>query len=156
MATTYDLAIFQPPAKGISVYTQALATSAGTGRYITGIEKLAQRFIIELMTQQGSMQFAQPRGSVFVERITQGNIISELDLATAFGIAMLKVRSNLISEESNADPDDERFVGAELTSVQVGTDRIGLTIQITNRAGTVGILNLPISINLQTQEVVGS
>jgi hypothetical protein len=138
-----DLAIFQPAS---SFYEAALANKTSSGRILTGQEKLAQRFMLELMTEQGSMPFMTDRGSPFLSLLRNGAVFSENDVSTAFYAALLVVRANLQSEETDSDEDIERFIGATLNSIQITSAGLALNISVVNAAQQAIGLAIPVKL----------
>ena len=146
MAITYDIAAYQPPDVAGQPYVAGFSTATSLGRLVTGLEKLAQRFLLELMTESGSIPFATGRGSSFVPSISRG-VLSEIDVQIAFGVAMLQVTSNLQVEETDDDPDDERFANAQVSDMQLLEGGVKLNITLSNRSGQSGSVSIPLNIN---------
>ena len=93
-------------------------TANNTGGHLTtGIQKLAQRFLLELLTERGSMTYAPTRGSGFMRDARLGIMLTPLDVMTSFSAALTDIRRNLQLEEKDTDPNDERFDRAEIISV---------------------------------------
>lgn len=131
----FDLGILCCPVEGRTVLLdQSIFPDEGV-RAVTGIQKLAQRFMTELMTIQGSVLLSS-RGSGFMSDVRAGYIRLPADALASFGRAMLVISRALLDEESDQDPDDERFVSAEIEQVAVFGGRMVLVIRITSRAGT--------------------
>lgn len=138
----YDVAAFQLED---SEYTAAIVTPTVSGRKITGPEKLAQRFLLELMTEMGSMPFAETRGSVLLSKLRSGSMYSELDVINAFYTALLDVSSNLQAEETEDDEDDERYGSVELIDVSVTPGSVSMSAHLYNLTGEVSLLQFPLS-----------
>ncbi len=144
--STFDIAIYQPPATPDQPYVAGLATETISGRAITGSEKLAQRFILELLTMQGSQPFATSRGCSFLSNAIGGNAISEFDLITTFNLALTQIQTNIQSEEAATDPDNERFENAVITRLEVDQTRIMMSCTLYSRAGVANFLKIPLSL----------
>jgi hypothetical protein len=135
---------------GRALLTQSLFDFECSGEVITGSAKLAQRFTLEFLTEQGSLQYQPERGTEFMIQVRQGFINSEQDAILQFEFAMIDVTQNLITEEEDASlnsiplPDDERFASAELTQVAILADLLQLYITVTSVAGTARPIILPI------------
>lgn len=126
--------------------TQDLVLPGKHGEEIAGIEKLLQRFTIELFTETGSLTYLPLRGSRFMTEARAGYWRTGGDVQSSFSSAMLDISSNLTIEEAETDPDDERFVSAELLSVSLLADEVTLTVKVTSRAGTSFEALLPLTV----------
>lgn len=142
MTTRYDLALFQPATSG--PYTQALQTADLPARRVSGIEKLGQRFILELFTEQGSIPYLSSRGCDFATNLRRGWVLTEYDAFAAFAAAVLQAAANLQAEDSTSDPDDERLAGAQLVSLSVAPETTTLTIAVHSVTGSSTTLQVPL------------
>lgn len=138
---TYDVAIYQP--NGSKSYTASLYP----GRLLTGLEKLAQRFLLELITDTGSMTYKADRGGNLFAFLKTG-ASSELDVFHAFNMALLTVATNLQSEEIATDPDNERFGSASLINISLAPGSYTLTISIVSLSGEALNLLWPIQFDM--------
>lgn len=133
---TVDLLAFDgAKASGEAKLIPVLVLPGQSGALITGIEKLVQRFLIELLTERGSLEYQPSRGTFFLTRIRAGIVRTSQDLFSEFTIAEVELRNNLILEESTTDPDDERYQESRLLSALLFGDQANLSIQVTSRAG---------------------
>lgn len=144
--STFNLAIFQPPTVSGDVFSQTLATPGTGGREITGPEKLANRFLLELLTIKGSMRFLTSHGSSLMSDLSSGRVLSEFDVFVAFGHAIYDVGTNLLNEDVTTDPLNEQFASASLTGLNVTTDSIQMSIAVQNKAGDVNVVNIPLTV----------
>ena len=128
--------------------SMALATAGDSGQICTGIQKLAQRFLIELLTEQGTMIYLPLRGCGFMREARLGMWRSPLDVMSAFSAALLDIKENLQLEEASTDPDDERFFDAELVAVTLDGSEASVTIRITSLAGTSRKFIAPLKITV--------
>ena len=135
-----DLAVFQEDG------TQALATASG-GSTVEAEGKLVQRFVMELMTEKGSLLYLPYRGSSFVSSIKYG-VASTSDIKGAFALALMDVAANLKSEESDTDDPAERYAGARLNGVILDGDEASLDITLASASGETNKLLLPLSFDL--------
>ena len=144
---TVDVAAFKNWKLGSEVkVTQELASPGKGGEFIAGIEKLIQRYTIELFTELGSLTYLPARGCSFMIDARAGFWRTSGDVQESFSRASLDVADNLSGEESTTDPDDERFLSAELLAVSLLGDSVSLTVRITSRAGTSYESLLPLSV----------
>lgn len=124
---------------------QTLFDSAAAGEVCTGITKLAQRWLLEFLTVQGSIPFST-RGSDFMTWWRQGRLRTEYDVQAYFGFAAQQVQVQLRNEETSDMPADERLQSATLDRLQLQLDEIALNITITSLAGTARSVILPLTI----------
>lgn len=143
---TYDVAAFQ---QATGDYTQALITLNNNGVAISGTLKLAQRFILELMTEKGSIPYLPTRGTTFITEAKYGELITEVDVYSSFALALLDIATNLNDEELTTDPTDESFDTAQILNVIIGNESVSLNIKIISKAGTSQNIQIPLTFNLR-------
>lgn len=124
----------------------ALAQSSNSGQICVGVQKLAQRFLIDLLTEKGSIPYLPDRGCLFMTEARQGYWSNPLDVHTAFAESLTDITNTLQLEESDADPADERFDRAELISVTIGGGDASVTIKVFSLAGLSRDVILPLNI----------
>jgi len=117
-----------------------------SGEICTGIQKLSQRWLLEFLTELGSMPGLPDRGASFMTAARQGRILNSLTAASAFESASIGVRRNLQNEEALDTPDDERFASAELVSAAILPGYLQLQVKINSIAGDSREIILPISV----------
>jgi hypothetical protein len=108
---------------------------------VTGTELLCQKFVLELLTEKGSMFFLKQRGCDFLRRIRQAK--TEMDIWIAFAGAKAQVRRNLAADENGFTPLAERFAGATINHLFIEDDAVTLEIHVHSRAKTYGSVILP-------------
>lgn len=139
----YDGAV----ARGEILLDQTLAQSAEGGKICAGIQKLAQRFLLELLTERGTMTYLPERGTDFMYEARTGRFRTQLDICGAMSRALVDVRRNLRLEESNTNPDDERYKSAEILQVVYTPGEAKLWIRVFSQDNNaVGLL--PIRVTL--------
>jgi hypothetical protein len=145
---TVDMLAFDDAkASGEAKITQLLVLPGQSGALTTGIQKLAQRFLIELLTERGSLEYLPDRGTFFITQIRAGIIRTSQDLFTAFSTAEIELRNNLRLEDNVAnDPTDEQYRSATLTAVSLFGDTATLTIEVTSAAGTTRKVIYPLRV----------
>ena len=130
------LAFDDARARDDTLLTQTLVKAGQSGALITGIEKLVQRFLVELLTEQGSLDYQVKRGTFFMTALRAGTVRTSQELFSAFSSAEVDVRDNLKLEEDFAnDPPDERYARAELLSASLFGDTATLNIRVDSVAG---------------------
>jgi hypothetical protein len=116
-----------------------------SGKICAGIQKLAQRWALEFLTEKGSMPGLPARGSDFMTLLRQGMLRTQLDVTQSFNAANLRVRVTLQAEEYDGMPDDERFDDAELLSVAILPGYLNMRVMITSLAGDERAVILPVA-----------
>ena len=147
---TVDMLAFDnAKAAGEAELTQTLVKKTQSGAVITGIEKLVQRFLTELLTEQGSLTYLPNRGTLFITQARAGILRTSQDLFTAFSTAEVQVSINLRAEDNPAkDPRDEQYQSAALLSANLVDDRANLTIQVNSAAGSSRQVIYPLRVAL--------
>lgn len=130
---------------GNNQLTQTLADAVNTGEICTGLQKLAQRFIIVLLTEKGSVKYFPTQGTDFMIALGQGRVHNETDMRAVFGLAMQELTTQMLDDEADTDPDDERFKEATLQALTVIPGYVNMTIAISSRSASATII-LPIPI----------
>lgn len=122
-----------------------LFTLQNNGQICTGIQKLSQRWLLEFMTEYGSMPGRPTRGSGFMTAVRQGRIQNTLAATSEFETAAILVRQNLQNEEYEDMPADERFTSTELVAVAILPGYLQLRVKINSAAGDSREVILPVS-----------
>src|SRR6185437_5077471 len=106
---TYDLSMFQgiQPAGRALLRADVADPQAPAGAIVTGIQKLAQRFALLLLTEQGSMPLAPLQGSPLMTNLRQGTLRNDHDVfvAVAQGIGVVVPQLRVLQQAT--DPPDE-------------------------------------------------
>ena len=121
-----------------------LYNPATRGRICVGLQKLAQRWALEFLTERGSMQHKPARGCDFMTAVRRGLLRSQSDVAAEFVLASLALTQNLRAEEYEGMPDDERFDSALLAGITLQPGYATLRVIVVSRAGQQRAIILPI------------
>lgn len=144
---TIDLLAYHGAAASGDILLDPTFAEAGeAGRVTTGIQKLAQRFIIELFREQGSTPFWPNLGTTFLTEARFGEFRTQNDVIGAFARAVSQVKVNLQAQETDDDPDDERFLTAEVLNVEVLPGRATIRALLVSRAGRDRAFIFPITV----------
>lgn len=144
---TYDVSAFQGVQPIGDVPLEQSLWDAGSGGAIcTGIQKLAQWFVIEVLLERASMPYDPDRGNDFLHGFTSGAYRTETDIMVGFGLAAGAVQARALLVETADTPADERFAAASLTSVQIQEGGAVLHVRLTSRAGAARAIILPIPV----------
>ena len=107
--------------------------------YASGAQLVVQRFLLELLTEQGSIRYRPTRGTTFITDLRSGRIHTETDLQAIFALAESLVRRQLQDEETDAMPGSERYLSAALSQVELSSGLVRIQVQIQTRAGSTGV-----------------
>jgi hypothetical protein len=141
----YDVLAFQKVNTGTkSQVGMVLYAEDNSGRICTGIQKLAQRWTLEFLTEIGSMPYRRERGCDFMTLVRRGRFRTQADIIAGFNSSALLVTRNLRNEETTDMPEDEQFEAAELVSALILAGYMYLRVMIVSRAGDGRAVILPI------------
>ena len=129
---------------GDTLLDQTLIGADAAGEVCTGVQKLAQRWVLHFLTVRGSMRFLPLRGSTFMAEFWRGEMRTEADVVTSFAIAEAEIRRAMQNEETPADHPEEQLERATLLEIAISADGISLQIEVTSAAGTSRQVILPI------------
>jgi hypothetical protein len=133
---TVDFLIYdEATPTGEAQVTQEFVLPGQSGALIAGPAKLAQRFMIELLTEKGSLTYDLNRGTFFLSQLRAGLISTPSELFQLFAACELDLRNNLRLEDSLSFPADERYASSTLLSATLIGDTASLRIQINSVAG---------------------
>lgn len=145
---TVDLLAFdEATPSGMSLLRQSLVFAGSRGALTTGIQKLAQRFLLELLTEQGSLRYLPDAGSLFMHQIASGALQTNEEIISAFIIAENGIRRKLRSEIRESDPLDERYVLADNVTASRTPDSVSLGFRILTEGGNSVGLIYPLRVN---------
>lgn len=145
---TIDVSAFQGiKERGEVLAFPSLTDAEGKGNVVTGIAKLGQRFLLELLTEAGSMRYKPTRGSTFLIELNQGYIRTQLDLFAAFNRALIDIKRTLQSEEADTDPDDERYGSSEILGIEFMPGWASVSVALRSLDANAKII-LPISLTV--------
>jgi hypothetical protein len=146
MSRTYDLLAFQHSLQPGDRQTQQVLFAPGvSGLGCTGIQKLAQRVLLELLTELGTIKYLPDRGTDLVSAFRRGEVRTELDVFMTFGFAASKATVNIQADELATDPEDEQLVEISLERVAILPETAQLYAKITSAAGESRTIQIPIS-----------
>lgn len=143
---TYDLvALHGVRSSGDVLLSQTLVEPGNPGEICTGIQKLAQWFVVELLTEEGTVPLDATRGTQLLSLLRQGRLRNDVDVRIAFNFAVGRIQGIANQLESDTMPADERFKDAVLLSLTLQPDSASFLIQVISRAESTFAFILPIS-----------
>lgn len=143
---TVDVLAFQGVSlEGDPLLRQELADpETGLGSLCTGIQKLAQRWLLRFLSGVGTAAYRPRAGSSFMPRLRSGRLRSEGDVRQAVATAILEVAPQLRQVETDQDPLDERYQAVLLRAVSLEQDTLRLKLEVVSLAGTSRPIILPL------------
>jgi hypothetical protein len=142
----FDILAFQPKSATTEL-AQTIAGDSSGGLICVGVQKLAQRWVLEFLTPAGSIPYKTDRGSSFIPDILSGVIRTDSDVAAFFSMASSQIKTNLTNEDALTDPDDEKFASVNLDGFSFSAGgKLILQVSIYSVAGTSREVILPISV----------
>jgi len=136
--STYDLEVWTITPDG------EMIASAGTGGRVTGIKKVAQRYMIALLQDlnpaKPKLGRRQPYGSGFLHTMKSGEMRTEMDVMSAFSLAKVQARMAIQDEETDEDPPEERFKASHLLKIEVTPGVMKLHIRIETRTDGIDVI----------------
>jgi len=142
----YDYLAFRnvDPVKNVKLDME-LFTPSSSGEICVGVQKLAQRWVLEFFTETGSILADPTRGCDFMTAVRQGRLRTDLNVRTTFSAADLDIRRNLKNEEYADMPADEQFGSVELLSTAILAGFLRLNVKINSVAGTSRQVIIPVA-----------
>lgn len=130
---------------GDTLLSKAITATSDGGQITTGIQKLAQDFLLELLTIRGS-KFCEPdRGCLFMQDAQQGLWRTTTDVFASFAAALVDVEANLLAAQDNDSQADEQFKEAEIEAVTLNQTSAAATVRVTSQAGTSRLVIAPLT-----------
>ena len=130
---------------GKKTLAQQIFNESNAGQVCTGIQKLIQRWILRLLTPAGTMKFNPTRGTTFMrDMLTAYN---ESDVDTVFRLANMDATRQMIQEETNSMPSDERLNHVELLDITFTDYSVIIKVRMYSQTGDSSPVVLPISLN---------
>lgn len=116
------------------------------GQLVTGLQKLLQRFVLVMFTRKGTVLGDPTRGTNFMVDALLGRWKTAIGVRQSFVAAQADARRQLIGEELQTDPLDERYDIATLDSVTVERTAVNLHITVKSMNKTAYKFIAPITV----------
>lgn len=148
-----DIELLQDITNPSTAMQHVQITNVGaTPKYVTGIEKVIQRYTVALLTVLGDVHFAQSFGGPLIGALMRGTVSNISYLGNVFGITSASAIQALATDDQNTKiygtiPADEQIVSAVLTdsNVDYNTGTVALSVTITTAAGSNYDFVVPVS-----------
>jgi hypothetical protein len=142
----FDLLALQGAAPTREALLKQQLFNGNSGQICTGVQKLAQRWVLEFFTIAGSLRFATERGTEFLLAAKSGRLRNEIDVIAEYNFAAVRIQQTLKNEEVPEMEDDERLASDELTGIALDDNLLILNVTLTSQAGSQRKPILPISL----------
>lgn len=143
---TTDMLAFQGAAAGAGdqLMLQSLVTPTDSGMVTTGVQKLAQRVLLILLTRRGSLIYSPGLGCDFMRDAHRGAWRTGADIDISFNSAKLDIVRQVRGEELDSDSDDERLASLNLLGAALDDGQAVLRISLVTVAGSTVTFIAPI------------
>ena len=125
---------------------------AGEPMIVTGIEKMAQRFVVAFINAIGSTKFRDGHGTDLIPLAARGMIYNMATLETAAAAANLSALNQLMEADGEAEdtPDDERITESEVENLEFSQEnaRVRISIRLTTAAGKSYVYVIPVPVGV--------
>jgi hypothetical protein len=122
-----------------------LFTPTNSGLIATGVQKLAQRWLIEFLTEKGSLIGLPERGTTFMTLVKQGRLRTTATITAQFHFAAHAAGITLAAEENDTWAPDERIADVKLQSLAFLPGYAKLYVLVSSRAGDTREVIMPIA-----------
>jgi hypothetical protein len=143
---TVDVAALHPSGRGPVASSLFFAPTGG--QVCAGVQRLVQAWLIEFMTEQGSIAGQPERGSTFMIAVRRGYVRNGADVELEFGIAAAQVEDRLSKTYTAQTPLDEQIVDSRLVGYRIDKGSYSLTVIIETAAGTSVRFIAPIPVTI--------
>ena len=123
----------------------------GEPMIVTGVEKLAQRFLLTFVNAIGSTKFMDELGTNLVPNVAKGLVYNDSTLETVASEANLMASREIMLADKGLDtPDDEKLVSSEVigTEYSRSESRVKISVKLTTAAGTSYVYIIPVGVGV--------
>lgn len=142
--------VLNVPAVGQRVQID-VSNVSGEPMIVTGVEKLAQRFLNVFVNAIGSAKFMDGYGTDIVPSVANGYVYSESTLEAAAAEANMLARHQIVLADQDLDtPDDETLVSSEVIGLEFSREqsKIKISIKLTTAAGSSYTYIIPVGVGV--------
>ena len=113
---------------------QSLSPPFRSGAFVTGIVKLLQNVLAELLTIRGSVRFHPTYGCDLLRHIGVANVTSLAEAGNFINLAVSDVQDNMRRRIIGDEPSNETLDRIVVESLRQEHDRIVFTLRVHSRA----------------------
>ena len=140
---TTDLLVFHEVVVGKEF--QVSLTLGNPGTITTGIQKVAQQFGLQFLTDKGSKSGYPTYGTGFLRALRSNRMQTEEQVPVFFNQALLDIR-NFFAENPQTGPADEIYADAELLSFDLQPGSLKIYVRVYSLAGDSRAIVLPVEV----------
>jgi len=149
MTTLYDNRYIDVLAWNGDTAQGGMFDANSTGKVVTGIWRLAQRFLLTFLEIPDTVTYdyrnnGVVRGTQFMQDLRQGYLRTDAQVHSTFALSAIQARQQIQAEYTEDDPDDEKLKDVRLGGVDLSDGVITLTVQIYSMSDSVEVV-VPIS-----------
>lgn len=115
----------------------------GVTRKVTGVQKVAQKFLYSLLTKRGSDAVNPDFGTDLSDILTGGNLYSQGYAESIIGAAVSDAKDQVVALTSLEADAGSRLQNVELNSVQIGVNSVSATMTVFTAAGEEAPIFVP-------------
>lgn len=137
-----DIEMLQSIAKPVVMQQVSISSVTQSPKAVTGLEKLAQRYTVALLSYYGTVNFDPTFGTTLLQQILGGQVQNLAALQGLFASASSAAIAQMRIDDNNIDtfgtqPTDEQIVSATLLdqNIDYGTATVSLRVLLTTAAG---------------------
>lgn len=134
------------PSGGLMRQSPYDMTSGDVSGRITGIDKLAQRYALLLLSGLGTARSRPAQGTNLISGLYRTGVTSRAYMVSIFNTANALAMNQLDAARTAGDPDDEVLSTATLLSLEPGSSSgsVTLRIRLESAAGETYVFVLPV------------
>lgn len=115
----------------------------GVTRKVTGVQKVAQKFLYTLLTRQGSDAVNPQFGTELPDLLVGGNLYSQGYAESVIGAAVAEAKEQVVRLTSLEADAGSRLENVELNNVQIGVNSVAATMTVFTAAGEEAPIFVP-------------
>lgn len=128
--------------------TDPLTGTLNRGRLISGISKLVQSVVIELLTESDSFASDPQRGTNFLLDLRLRRFANESAILARFAAARIRLLRNLKSRVTATTPAEEKIKDVTVERIVIGNGVLLLHLQVVSEATTVAGTSVSLDLTL--------
>jgi hypothetical protein len=128
-----------------------VAGDDNTPYFITGLQKLVQRYVILFMTALNSNEYEPTAGTTLIQQYLRSAVTRRSQIVHLFHLSNAQVSDQIRREDESSafgatPPLDEQLASAQLVSfaIDTGTATVRLRVKLTSQAGDTAVFVLPV------------
>ena len=137
------------PNKKRQLLVQQLVSQSSGGELVAGVQKLAQKILLILLTIKGSKPYRPADGTLFIEDARRGAWRTVADVNQSFLFAKIDIREQVLADETASTPADERYGNVRILGVTLIGTKVSFTLEVKSAAGSRYKFLVPLGVVLR-------